>query len=204
MTWLVIVVFVQWLVLLVILVMNAIIFRQLGIMVMGSARGMDNSGIPLGKKLPAQSLTTLDGSSWRPEDWLGRSYVTFFGATYCKECVKLLPIIEDLKAQGLEVVTFLFSDNEDDARAYVSRRRITGPVIQTTQELGHLYDAVAVPFGYAIGANGAVRDKGLAGSPERLFDFARAAGVSPRLETSPQSDVPTGIPANRELSQEVL
>ena len=41
-----------WILVVPLVILNLVLFRQLGIMVMGTARGVNQSGIPVGHKIP--------------------------------------------------------------------------------------------------------------------------------------------------------
>lgn len=192
-TWLVASMIALWCVVLALAIMNTVLFRQLGIFVMGSARGVEASGIPIGKKLPQQRLTTLDGSEWSPADWAGTPFVVFSGGTYCSECVTLMPILRELERAGLRLAVFLFYDKREALEEYVREREVPGVVIPTSQELGHTYDFSAIPFGYAVDERGAVVLKGLVGSRPRLAEFGARCGVNipavePTLEPAASVD----------------
>jgi hypothetical protein len=183
---------VQWVVILALVIMNAVLFRQLGIMIMGSRRGIDMSGIPVGKKLPADSLQTVSGGRWAPADWLGEKYLMFFGGTYCGECAGLMPVLREAADGGLRVAVMMFNNGADDLREYLAKNDVPGVVIPTSQELGYKFDAVAVPYAYSVGERGEVLRKGLASGRLPLAEFAAACGVAiPSAEP--------GAPAEGEL-----
>jgi hypothetical protein len=177
-TWWVITDIVQWVVIVGLAVMNAVLFRQLGIMVMGAARGVESSGIPLGKRPPPGRLADVAGGTWSPEDWRGSPFMIFFAGTYCSECAGLMPVLRELHDNGLRLTVMLFNNGPDDVSAYLAAHDVPGTVVPADQETGHRYDAVAVPFAYAIGARGEVVFKGLAGNRGRLQEFAEHCGVT--------------------------
>jgi long-subunit fatty acid transport protein len=62
------------------LILTAVLFRQLGLMVMGSARGADDSGISVGRRLPALDLIDArTGAAVNVHDQ--RPQLVFFGST---------------------------------------------------------------------------------------------------------------------------
>lgn len=167
---------VLWVVLLASLVLTAVLFRQLGIVIMGTARGVNDSGYPVGKTLPDISVKKLDGTQWSPRDEVGQPHLVFFGAPYCEECKELMPVLRELaQQQGLGLVTFLYSTPNEKATTYVDRMQIPQPVIPITDKAGREYDVDVVPFAYAIDRRGVIRQKGLATSEERLREMAAAA-----------------------------
>jgi hypothetical protein len=167
-----------WVVILVLVIMNAVLFRQLGIMIMGQRRGIDMSGIPVGKKLPQDSLETVVGERWAPADWLGHKFLMFFGGTYCSECAGVIPVLRELTDNGLRVAVMMFNNGADDLREYMTKTDVPGIVIPTSQQLGYKFDAVAVPYVYVVGERGEVLRKGLAGGRLALAEYASTCGVT--------------------------
>lgn len=162
-----------WILTAALLLMCALLFRQLGIVVMGTARGVNDSGIKLGKPLTEVTLETHDGSSWAPSNWNGKPYLVIFAGPFCAECKKLWPGLRTLRQElDVEVMLLLFGTPEDTV-PYAEKYRLS-PVATITQEEGRAFDVEATPFVYAVDASGAVRMKGLANSPDRLEEMARA------------------------------
>lgn len=184
-TWLAVSVVLLWVVVLGLAVMNAVLFRQLGIMVMGSARGIESSGVPVGKRPPQDRLAAIDATDWAPGDWRGSRFLIFCGGTYCSDCASLIPTLKEMHGAGLRLVTLMFFDTHDELRSYVGEHSFPGVVIPTSQELGHNYDVVAVPFAYAIDERGVVVGKGLAGNRQRLLELSAACGVT--IPSAPDS-----------------
>lgn len=178
-----------WVVMIPLAIMTAVLFRQLGILVMGSARGIEDGGIPLGKKLPKTSLIAVGGEQWHPEQWANKPFLVFFAGTYCSECRGLLPMLREIHGAGLRVVTFLFADDASEASQYVTEHDLPGTVIYTDQKLGRLYDVDTVPFVYSIGSNGGVMAKGIGGSPAKLAVMAAALGVDVAVPEAPTGPI---------------
>lgn len=166
-----------WVAVIVLTVMNVVLYRQLGIMVMGSARGLEESGLPIGRRVPAGPFPQLDGNDWAPAEQLA-PYLLFFAGTYCTDCKEMLPFIREARRAGLPVVTMLFNDGPDTSRRYVAESGLDGVVVSTTQEVGHLFDVIAVPYAYLVDETGVIREKGLLRSRERVVQMAAVAGVA--------------------------
>lgn len=177
---------VQWVVILALAIMNAVLFRQLGIMIMGSQRGIDMSGIPVGRKLPQDRLESVSGTGWAPADWLGEKYLVFFGGTYCSECAGLMPVLREISDSGLRLAVMMFSNGPEDLREYIAKNDPPGLIIPTSQELGYKFDAVAVPYAYAVGERGEVISKGLASGRAPLAEYAAACGVTIPAAAEPE------------------
>lgn len=166
-----------WVAVLVLAVMNVVLYRQLGIVLMGTARGLEQSGLPIGKRLPQAELSTLDGGTWSPGRWRGRPFLMFFAGTYCSDCKDMLPFVREAEGAGLSVVSMLFHDGGESAAEYVREHPLPGPVVPTSQDLGHEFDAVAVPYAYLVDADGVIRDKGLLRNRQRVAEMAALASV---------------------------
>lgn len=155
-------------------VMILVLFRQLGIMVMGTARGADESGIPVGRRLPPLTLETLTGNLWAPTNQDDRPFLLFFGGHYCEGCKDVLPHLEELRRGGLEIVTLLMGDPEK-SRAYAAEFNLAEPVIVIDDHVSGRFDVEVTPFAYAVDGSGIIRGKGIANHRDRLYEFATQA-----------------------------
>lgn len=169
-----------WVLTVCLLLICTLLFRQLGIVVMGTARGVNDSGIKLGKSLTEMTLETIDGQSWAPSMWHGQPYLAIFAGPFCSECKKLWPALESLRQDfEIQVVHFLFGTNEDSV-PYAEKYSLS-PVAVISQEQGRAFDVEVTPFVYAVDASGAIRMKGVANSPDRLEEMARACSRGVRV-----------------------
>lgn len=174
--WLVASLVLLWVVVLVTLGLSLLIFRQLGIMVMGTARGVNDSGIPAGRRLPALRLRSVTGAEWSPDAQAGRPYLLFFGAPHCRECAELMPSLRGLADDtGVQLVTLMFA-GPGEARAYASEHGLPEPVVPIGEREAKALDVEVTPFAYAVDAGGVIRDKGLANSVERIRRMAGSCG----------------------------
>jgi methylamine dehydrogenase accessory protein MauD len=167
-----------WILVVVSVVFTAITFRQLGVFIMGSARGIHDSGIPIGRRVPDIPLKTFDGGSWLPGREAGSPYILFFGATYCKDCASILPIARRLEGSGLRIVFLIFQKDFQEGSRYAREMDIWTNAIPIDQAIGHRFDVAAVPFAYAVDRNGIIRAKGLAGTVHQLQQLVVACGAN--------------------------
>jgi len=173
-----------WILVVVAILFNAITFRQLGVLIMGSARGVQQSGIPVGRRLPHLRLEAFTGKSWSPENEAGNPYLLFFGATYCKDCASILPVLRRLyRSTGLRIVPMIFGEDSTVTSRYAREMGVWQDAIPIDQATGHRFDVAVVPFAYAVDRNGVIRAKGLAGTAHQLQEFVRACGVTMAEET---------------------
>lgn len=149
------------------LVVSALLFRQLGVVLMGTTRGVQQSGIPLGRRFPP--LPVEDGLS------LQRGYVVFVISTHCGECRKMIPhMVAAANASELPLVTLLVGD-ESKVGLYSSRLGLPEPVIYLDGETAPKFDIEFTPFGYAVDSRGVVVDKSLVNSEHQARQLFQAA-----------------------------
>ncbi|UBU16246.1 TlpA family protein disulfide reductase [Nonomuraea gerenzanensis] len=154
------------------LILTAVLFRQLGLMVMGSARGADDSGISIGRKLPALDLIDARTGADVDVHGLRRPQLVFFGSTTCHECAEIYPDIRYLEDHyDLRVVNFLFGSDLADVVSYAGARGVKGPVVVATEGLASAYDVDVSPFAFVVDERGLIVSKGLLNSRGRLIDM---------------------------------
>jgi methylamine dehydrogenase accessory protein MauD len=169
---------VLWILIIPLIILNLVLFRQLGIMVMGTARGVNQSGIPIGKKLPTAKTTDLNGREWSTDDLSGKSTVLLFGSPSCKECAEILPEFNKIsKDYNIKPILLLFSP-EDIAKEYVRKINYNDEVLIVTSELADSLDVQVTPFAYSIDEHGVVRQKGLVNNRDHLKAYAKASKAS--------------------------
>ncbi|MGW3353670.1 TlpA family protein disulfide reductase [Nonomuraea rubra] len=152
------------------LILTAVLFRQLGLMVMGSARGADDSGISVGRRLPALDLMDARTGTAVNVHEQRRPQLVFFGSTTCHECAEIYPDIRYLEDHyDLRVVNFLFGADLADVVTYAGKREIKGPVIVATEDLATTYDVEVNPFAFVVDERGLIVSKGLLNSRGRLI-----------------------------------
>lgn len=163
-----------WVLMVPLVILNLILFRQMGILIMGTARGVNNSGVPIGKKLPSFKGHKLDGSIWDFNTILGKSSLFLFVSPFCGECKKILPdFIEITKKYNTNAILFIFSDIEG-ANEYIRKINYTGQAIIINQEQGAAIDVSATPFAYAINSQGIVEEKGLVNTFGHLEKYVKS------------------------------
>src|SRR5438445_12199789 len=88
---------VLWLLVLVLILLVILLYRQLGIMYLGSAEGVSRDGLAPGAKAPDFNLTDQYGNAQRLSDYRGRPTVVLFGSPHCSPCRILLPPFHDCR-----------------------------------------------------------------------------------------------------------
>lgn len=166
---------VLWLLIVPLLLLNLILFRQLGIVVMGTARGVGQSGLPVGKSLPNVSSITTEGKPWSTDLIKSTPSLLLFGSPTCKECADIMPDLEKVaKKFGITPTLLLFADI-DSAKEYANKLNLKFDVVQISHEMGHKLDVEISPFAYGVDSYGVIRGKGLVNELSQLESIARSA-----------------------------
>jgi methylamine dehydrogenase accessory protein MauD len=153
--------FVLWALVIPLTILNLILFRQMGILIMGTARGIHDSGVPIGKKLPYFEGVSVDGLKWNINKEMGSPSLFLFVSPTCSECKKILPDFINITSKySVDPVLFIFSDIEE-AKDYISKLNYKGRAIVLNSAQGAAIDVSATPFAYAINSQGVVEEKGL-------------------------------------------
>ncbi|GII91967.1 TlpA family protein disulfide reductase [Sinosporangium siamense] len=151
------------------LILTAVLFRQLGVFVLGTSRGANDSGISVGRRLPrldlvdARSNASVDVHTREPK-------LLFFGSTACSECSLIYPDIKYVEDHyDIQVVNLLFGKDIADVTAYAQRFGVKGPVVFANEEIGQAYDVEVSPFAFVVDHRGLVAAKGLMNTRTQLI-----------------------------------
>ncbi|AYB43870.1 thioredoxin fold domain-containing protein [Paenibacillus lautus] len=167
-----------WILVVPLVILNLVLFRQLGIMVMGTARGVNQSGIPVGNKMPRATTTTLQGAEWSTGELIGTPSLMLFGSPTCKECAEILPDFQRIAMMNNVKPILLLFASADLALDYVRKIAYDDEVLIVSSEFANHLDVQVTPYAYAVDANGTIRHKGLVNSREQLEAYAKASRVS--------------------------
>lgn len=167
-----------WILVVPLVLLNLVLFRQLGIMAMGTARGVNHSGIPVGKPLPKATTKTLQGGQWSTGELMGTPSILLFGSPTCKECADILPDFQRIaRKNNVKPILLLFS-SMDVAADYVQKIGYNDEVMIVSSEFANHLDVQVTPYAYAVDMNGVIRHKGLVNSREQLEAYAIASRAS--------------------------
>ncbi len=153
------------------IVLVILLYRQLGIMYLGSAEGVSRDGLERGVKAPDFSLTDQYGNLQRASDYRGRPLLLVFGSPNCSPCRTLLPQLHQWAQSHSEVgVVWLNAAEPEESLKFVSDMGATIPVAAHTpdQNLLDRYKVRVTPFITFLDENGIVRAKGLANTKSGL------------------------------------
>ena len=165
-----------WILFVPLLLLNLVLFRQLGIMVMGTARGVNNSGIPVGNKIPnISTYTRINNEIWEPSMLDKEPTLVFFGSPHCAECKEIMPELDGVESKyGVKTLIILLTDLET-ANNYVTNNNIKTTTIVGPSNIAEDFDIVGTPFAYGVNKDGVITGKGLINSREQLESISISA-----------------------------
>jgi methylamine dehydrogenase accessory protein MauD len=180
---------VLWLVVLALIVLVILLYRQLGIMYLGSAEGVSRDGLEPGAQAPDFSLPDQYGNLQRSVDYRGRPLLLLFGSPHCGPCKVLLPELHAWAADhpAVGVVWLNLASPEENAR-YASDTGATLPMLAHTPGDGLVerFKVRVTPFLFFLDEQGTVRARGLANTRAALDMYYRqllaAQGQAPPMQ----------------------
>lgn len=173
-------------------VLVLLLYRQLGIMYLGSAQGVSRDGLNKGTRAPDFSLADQHGQVRALHDYKGRDVALIFGSPHCSPCRILLPQLHDWARSHPDVaVLWLNAASPEESLRFVSETGATLPILPYTPQENLLdrYRVRVTPFIFMIDEKGTIRAKGLVNSKGGLDLYYK------ELKTGVQSDEEEGIVA---------
>ena len=107
-----------------------VLLRQLGVIYLGSAQGVANDGLDVGKEAPDFSLNGLDGEPLSLASFRGTPVVLIFGSPTCAPCRGLIPDLNAFardRAAELHVL-FLSRSDDESTRRFATEENIEVPI----------------------------------------------------------------------------
>jgi cytochrome c biogenesis protein CcmG, thiol:disulfide interchange protein DsbE len=129
------------------------------------AAGAERVMLKIGDPPPRFSLQDTQGRTvTAPGDFAGNTVVVHFWADWCPYCLEEMPVLDKLyqqyKKQGLMVYAVNVGQGLDAARAYVSRMKITYPVLLDTDgKTAKSYGVLGLPRTFFIDRKGNIKYK---------------------------------------------
>ncbi len=167
---------VLWVLALGLAVLVFVLYRQLGMMYLGSAEGVSRDGLERGTIAPDFDITDQYGKRQRLLDYRGRPVVLLFGSPHCTPCRILMPQLQDwARAHPEASVVWLNAASPEESRHFVADTQATIPVAPYPPE-GNLMDSYKVrvtPFSFLLDEDGVIRAKGLCNTKGVLDIFYR-------------------------------
>ena len=155
-----------------------VLLRQLGIMYLGSAPGVNRDGITPGERAPEFTLPDPAGRPVSLADFRGRALLLVFGSTTCTPCRGLIPDLNAVaRERAAELQALYLSRGEAaETRRFIEELDVRVPVaVHADMALPDQYRARVTPFAFVIDAEGIVRAKGLANNRAHLEALLRLA-----------------------------
>jgi methylamine dehydrogenase accessory protein MauD len=160
-----------------------ILLRQLGLMYLGTARGVAHDGLALGESAPDFTLRGLKGQTISLADFRGLPLVLVFGSPNCVPCRALVPDLNSFareRSRDLHVL-FLSRGGLEDARRFAGESGLqVSTAIHPDDELANTYKVRVTPFAFLISSEGTIRAKGLANNREHLDMLLRTGSGASR------------------------
>jgi len=185
-----------WLLVVVIAVLVALLYRHFGLMVLGTLEGVQRDGLSVGAVAPAFSAVTADGQDARWEPTRGRPQLLIFATPDCAPCAEILPHVNRLAAAvGHDLgITTVVPGPQEDAEQLAGRYR---PPYRVLAEDGSgvfgRYKVRVTPFVFLVGGDGRILAKGLANDVSRLRRLLDVAGLEDEAEALAASPPPEAI-----------
>jgi methylamine dehydrogenase accessory protein MauD len=165
-----------WLLVLSLFVLVLLLYRQLGIMYLGTAEGVSRDGLQRGTKAPEFNLTDQYGNPQQLSGYRGRPVALLFGSPHCSPCRVLLPQLHDWAKRHPDVsVLWLNAASSEESLRFVSETGATLPVApyEPEDKLLDKYRVRVTPFIFMVDGNGVIRAKGLVNSKGGLDLYYR-------------------------------
>jgi peroxiredoxin len=144
---------------------------------------LENSSLKVGEAAPDFELMSLEGETIRLGQFRGQPILLTFGATWCPDCLKEAPIMEELHKAHPELVLLLVDSKESPAvvQQFADEFGITYPILLDRDgAVMKLYQVFALPTNLFIDADGMIRAKMIESvTPELLAKKLPLIGISP-------------------------
>jgi methylamine dehydrogenase accessory protein MauD len=167
---------VLWIFVIALGVLVLLLYRQLGIMYLGTAEGVSRDGLARGSRAPDFNLTDQYGHAQQLSSYKGTPVLLLFGSPHCSPCRLLLPQLTEWSRQHKDIaVVWLNSASTEESLRFVSETGATLPVAPYEPEDNLLdkYKVRVTPFLFLVDENGIIRSKGLVNSKGGLDLYYR-------------------------------
>ena len=120
------------------------------------------SPVSIGSRAPDFELTALTGESVRLSQYRGRPMLLSFGATWCPDCARADPLLQETFDHQTGLVVLLVDSGETTAtiQKWADETGYTFPVlIDSNNAAGKQYAITAIPTVFFIDEDGVIRAK---------------------------------------------
>jgi peroxiredoxin len=123
---------------------------------------LENSSLASGDAAPDFELTALTGETIRLSQFRGQPVLLSIGATWCPDCRKEAPLLQELHETHPELVILMVDSKEgpDIVQQFADEFGITHPILLDRDgAVMELYQVFAIPTDLFIDAEGIIRAK---------------------------------------------
>ncbi|MGH2531949.1 MAG: TlpA disulfide reductase family protein [Thermomicrobiales bacterium] len=171
-----------WLLFVVQAVLLFLLYRHIGMVILGTGEGVQRDGLGVGEVALAVGGVTTEGREVRWVPQAGRSELLVFAAPDCEPCAEVFPYINRLatvpNGDGVPVTTVVQGAS---GRAVLAVEKLGSAVPVLAEDGSGAFDRYRVrvtPFAFVIGEDGRVQAKGVCGSPNALKQLLIRGGLS--------------------------
>ncbi len=170
-----------WVLMIVLSVLVVVLYRQFGLIYIGSRSRIEQTGLQVGSSAPeGLGLRVEDeDTSWSWNvDGAARGTFVLMADPDCRLCADLIPRLNGVAEKWLGTVRLIVLDSDKAARPDWSRElpwpRAWMYAVDTSGEMQKRFDVQATPFGFLVDGKGTVVEKGLVNAPSHIDSMIRA------------------------------
>lgn len=165
-----------WMVVLGLTLLVLILYRQFGLLYLGSGGRVRLTGLTIGRKAPAGQAVLLDGEPLLL-DWTspgpGRASLLIFGGPRCPICEQLLPQLDEAVSLWGSLVDVLFLDRHSTASSDSATRELPYDrrwhyALSEDSSVYRDFDVEVSPYAFLVDDTGRVLNKRIVNSLDHL------------------------------------
>lgn len=157
--------------------------------------GARPEGLPVGSQAPDFDLPELDGGNRKLADFRGRKVLLAFFSPQCGYCVKMVPKLVGLGAEGVEggpLPVVITTGEVEVNRKLLRDQGVRCPILlQEGMKVASTYKVLGTPMGYLLDEQGAIASQ-LAAGDAGLMALANPNATAGLPESESQEQAPTG------------
>jgi len=164
-----------WLLFVFLTVLIVLLYRQFGLLYMGSRARVEQTGLEPGKRIPLGAPIKINGEASTLGAVVAAAEKTFlvFGGPGCELCARLIPQLEEFGAEQPGIGLVYVDRGLDPVLA--SEASSWRYAVSDEGRLHDSMDVVASPFGFVVDAAGVVLSKGIVNNARHLDDLVARA-----------------------------
>jgi len=181
-----------WIVVIVLSILVIVLYRQFGLIYIGSRARIEQTGLPAGRRAPEAVPLQVEGRSvawsWHTDGEL-RGTVAVMSTVECELCAELLPRLNQVADRWRGVFRFLVVDRVmGDGNGPV--RQLPDPrswiyALDPEAAMHESLDVEATPFVFVLDHTGTVLAKGIVNLPESIDAMVQDAASADKPRAQP-------------------